>query len=87
MNDTGDKIYASAYVLKAISSTLISMTDVLLEKYGKLPLLFAGGVMSNRMIKNEILSKFDASFAPPEFSADNAAGIAYLGAMNFITKD
>lgn len=87
LNDTGDKIYASAYVLKAISSTLISMTDVLLEKYGKLPLLFAGGVMSNRMIKNEILSKFDASFAPPEFSADNAAGIAYLGAMNFITKD
>ena len=38
-------------------------------------------------IKNDILSKFDVFFAPPEFSADNAAGVAYLGAMNLLMKD
>ncbi len=87
ISETSDKAYASAYVLKAISSTLISMTEELIKEYGDLPLLYAGGVMSNQIIKNDILSKFKASFAPPEFSADNAAGVAYLGAMSFLTKD
>ena len=87
INETADKAYASAYVLKAISSTLIAMTDELINKYGELPLLYAGGVMSNQIIKNDILSRFRASFAPPEFSADNAAGVAYLGAMSFLMKD
>ena len=50
-----------------------------LEKYGELPLLFAGGVMSNRIIKNSFEEKYNAIFAPPQFSADNSAGIAYLG--------
>ncbi len=86
-NETGDKLYASAYVLKAIGATLIAMTDKLIEKYGELPLLYAGGVMSNQIIKNDILKKFSAFFAPPEFSADNAAGVAYLGAMSFLMKD
>ena len=51
----------------------------LLEKYGELPLLFAGGVMSNQIIKNSFEEKYNAIFAPPQFSADNSAGIAYLG--------
>ena len=55
------------------------MTKGLLEKYGELPLLFAGGVMSNRIIKNSFEEKYNAIFAPPQFSADNSAGIAYLG--------
>ena len=50
----------------------------LLEKYGKLPVLFAGGVMSDSIIKNGLSKNFDAYFAKPEFSADNAAGTALL---------
>ena len=54
------------------------MTDKLLKKYGRLPLLYAGGVMSNSIIRKSYESKYSAYFAEPEFSADNAAGIAYL---------
>ena len=46
--------------------------------YDRLPVLFAGGVMSNRWMRKALCEHFDACFAPPEFSADNAAGIALL---------
>lgn len=84
--DTGDKVYVAAFTLKAISATLIAMTEALLKEYGNLPLLFAGGVMSNKIIRQDILKYFDATFAPPAFSADNAAGIAYLGARKFLSE-
>lgn len=83
---TNDKSYTAAYTLKAVSSTLIAMTKNLLEKYGNLPLLYAGGVMSNRIIRQDILSHFNANFASPEFSADNAAGTAFLGAKKFLSE-
>ena len=54
------------------------MTDRLLEKYGELPLIFAGGVMSNTIIKNSFTEKYNAVFAESCYSTDNAAGIAYL---------
>ncbi len=81
-----DKAYVSAYTLKAISETLIAMAKSLVAEYGELPLLFAGGVMSNKIIKEDILMHFNASFAPPQFSADNAVGIAYLGAQKFLSE-
>lgn len=84
--DTNDKAYTAAFTLKVISSTLIAMTDALLENYGNLPLLFAGGVMSNQIIRQDILKRFNAKFAPPQFSADNAAGIAYLGAKKLLSE-
>ncbi|MBQ8795159.1 MAG: peptidase M22 [Clostridia bacterium] len=81
--ETQDKAYTAAYTLKAVSSTLIAMTESLMAEYGELPLLFVGGVMSNQLIRKDILAKFNASFAPPQFSADNAAGVAYLGGRKF----
>lgn len=36
--------------------------------------------MSNRVIRDAIIQKYDASFAEPSFSCDNAAGIAVLAA-------
>ena len=50
------------------------------EKYGGLPMIFSGGVMSNSIIRKEFEEKLGAGFAEPEFSADNAAGIALLAA-------
>ena len=66
----------SKFVLTYISTSLEKMTELLLEKYGNLPLVFAGGVMSNTLIKTNLVNKFSAYFAKPEFSCDNAAGIA-----------
>ncbi len=67
----------SAYCLDFIAETIISMTDYVIQKCGRLPLVFAGGVMSDRLIKDKIISRYDSAvFAEPEFSCDNAAGIA-----------
>ena len=76
--NNSSKEYISAYCLKYIENTLSEMTDKLLKKYGNLPLLYAGGVMSNSIIRSSFEKKYGAYFAEPEFSADNAAGIAYL---------
>ena len=70
--------YTAAYCLEYIRQTLSQMTDRLLEKYGDLPLLYAGGVMSNSIIKNSFTEKYNAAFAEPQFASDNAAGIAVL---------
>ena len=54
------------------------MAEQAIQKFGEMPILFAGGVMSNRLMRGAISERFDAYFAEPEFSADNAAGVALL---------
>lgn len=78
----------AAYTLTAIAKTLRGMTDQLQaarasEGEAPLPVLYAGGVMSNRFIR-PLLTKgasWEVYFSEPAFSADNAAGIAILCAM------
>ena len=67
---------AAKFVLTYVSQTVYSMLEKVVEKYGDLPVVFSGGVSSNTMLRNKILSKFNAYFAKPEFSLDNAAGVA-----------
>ena len=69
------------YLLCYIADTITAMTEYALKKFGNIPVVFAGGVMSNKIIKNIISSRFEASFAEPEFSCDNAAGIAFLTSL------
>lgn len=74
------KADVAAFVLQYIAITLEKMTTMLKAEYGSLPLLFVGGVMADEIIKNIIIENHDAYFAKPEFSCDNAAGIAvYAG--------
>ncbi|MBQ8287740.1 MAG: peptidase M22 [Clostridia bacterium] len=68
----------AAYVLKSVCRTLEKLTENAFAEFGKQPVLFAGGVMSNRLIKEVLQKRFCAHFAPPAFSADNAAGVALL---------
>ncbi len=70
--------YIARYCLMTIEKTLSAMTEALFAKLGELPLVFAGGVMSNSLIRQQLQQKFQASFAEPAFSSDNAAGIAVL---------
>ena len=76
--ETSDPQATAAFVFDFIGKTLLAMGEAIEEKYGKMPIVFAGGVMSNRLMRERLASRFDASFAEPEFSADNAAGIALL---------
>ncbi len=66
------------FCLESVAISLEKMTEALLEKE-PLPLLYAGGVMSNTMIRERFTKRFGAFFAPPALSADNAAGTAIIG--------
>ncbi len=82
MLDRGEKHEDVArYCIDFVCKTVEKMTEYAVAEYGDLPLVYAGGVMSNTIIKKRIQSKFNASFAAPEFSCDNAAGIAYLASL------
>jgi N6-L-threonylcarbamoyladenine synthase len=71
----------AAYCLHAIGETVSAMTAAALQKTGTLPVVFAGGVMSNRIIRSTLEARFDAHFAEPVYSCDNAAGIAVYAAL------
>lgn len=73
----------AAYVLDFVGTTIKEMTISLINKFGNIPLIYAGGVMSNKRIKNNYLNSFDAYFADPEFSCDNAAGIALYAKLKY----
>lgn len=73
-NESRDDI--SKFVITYICDTLDKMTELIMQKYGNLPLIFAGGVMSNTIIKEKLTKKYNAYFAEPEFSCDNACGAA-----------
>lgn len=70
----------AAYVLKSVCRTLEKLTENAFAEFGKQPVLYAGGVMSNSLIKEALQKRFRgyAHFAPPVYSADNAAGVALL---------
>lgn len=78
LKETESREAVAAFVFDFVCRTLLAMGEQIEEKYGSLPIIFAGGVMSNRLMRARLSARFDASFAEPEFSADNAAGIALL---------
>ena len=85
---TGNAPLVAAYTLTTIGRTLRKMTDQLQAKRAEggeapLPVVYAGGVMSNKFIR-PILTKgaaWKTYFSEPAFSADNAAGTALLCAL------
>lgn len=73
--------FIARYCLEAVYAALAGMTKALLQEYGELPLLYAGGVMSSTVIREKMERGFGGVFAEPRFSSDNAAGTAVLAAM------
>lgn len=74
------------FCLKSVEAALCKMTEELLSEYGELPLVYAGGVMSNSIIRKTVERKYGGIFAKPEFSSDNAAGIAVLTSVAYGRK-
>ena len=68
--------FCLSYVLAVVEE----MTRIALARCPGLPLIYAGGVMSNSLIRQQISRQFGGQFAEPAFSADNAAGAAVLAA-------
>lgn len=76
--ETGNKNLVSAFVLDHIAEALSLLEEKYVEAFGETEFVFAGGVMSNSIIKGKLKKRFSASFAEPSLSADNAVGIAAL---------
>lgn len=69
------------FCLLSVEAALDAMAAALLQERPGLPLLFAGGVMSNSILRRDLTKKYGATFAEPAFSSDNAAGVAVLAAL------
>ena len=81
LEEGAPKEYIAKFCLTAVMNSIIGMTDAILGQYGQLPLIYVGGVMSNGIMRREISARYSgANFAEPEFSCDNAAGVALLAA-------
>ena len=85
--DSGDKCLVAAFVLDYIGRAIELTCDAFTEEYGNTPFIFAGGVMCNSIIKRRLEKRFDAAFAEPAMSADNAVGVAELARRaHFVNK-
>ena len=74
------------YCILSIQAALLGMTEAVLSDcrqkgLDNLPLVYAGGVMANSLIREELTARYGAFFAQPELSSDNAAGVAVIAAM------
>ncbi len=79
MLDDGNKYCDIAkYCIQCIHASVEKMTENIISQYGELPVVYSGGVMSNSYMKESLTEKFGGIFALPEFSSDNAAGIAIM---------
>lgn len=73
----------ASYTLDFVSTTLDALTGNLRQRYGMIPVIYAGGVMSCRRMRSLLGRRENVFFAEPEFSADNAAGTALLAYKNY----
>jgi len=73
----GSSCETSAYVLLSVADAICQATNQALASHPGLPVVFSGGVASNSMIRR-LTEPFDPIFAQPQYSTDNAMGIAIL---------
>ena len=88
LRKTNSMQLVSAFVLDFISKTIEKLTLNLRQKYSNLQIIYAGGVMSNYIIQSNLKNKFsNVYFATPEYSSDNASGVALLTCMKYRNKE
>ena len=67
----------AAYTLRCVAKAVYMATENALKTYPGLPVVFSGGVASNSMLR-EVIAPLNPIFSKPEFSTDNAMGVAVL---------
>lgn len=76
----------AAFLFEYLSCVLSKLTDNIRVQYGKIPVLFAGGVMSNTRIRKNLSALPDVYFASPSLSSDNACGVGILAYERFLRE-
>ena len=67
----------AAYALRCVAGAVYRATEQALAQYPGLPVVFSGGVASNSMLR-QIMEPLNPIFAQPQYSTDNAMGVAVL---------
>jgi len=81
-----DKSKIAGYVLKSVMRTIDKLSENVRSKYRDLPIIYAGGVMSNIKFREKLSKRADVYFAAAEYSCDNAAGIALLCEEKYLSE-
>ena len=73
----GDPAETAAYALRCVAYGVFHATQQARKAYPGLPVVFSGGVASNTLLR-QILEPLNPIFAQPQYSTDNAMGVAVL---------
>lgn len=74
---SGDPAQTAAFALRCVIGAVTAATEQAVKTYPGMQVVFSGGVASNAMLR-ERMAPMNPIFAPPEFSTDNAMGVAVL---------
>ena len=67
----------AAYALRCVSQAVYLATEQAMKAYPGCRVVFSGGVASNSMLRS-VLAPLNPIFCPPQYSTDNAMGVAVL---------
>ena len=67
----------AGFALRCVCNAVLTATVNALKEYPYLPVVFSGGVASNTMLR-AIVAPLDPIFCEPQYSTDNAMGVAVL---------
>ena len=67
----------AGYALRCVAKAVYLATEQALKAYPGLPVVFSGGVASNSLLR-DVIAPLKPVFAQPQFSTDNAMGVAVL---------
>ena len=65
----------AAFALRCVAGAVFQATKNALKEYPGLRVVFSGGVASNSMLR-EVIAPLDPIFSRPQYSTDNAMGVA-----------
>ena len=71
----------AAFALRCVAGAVYQATKNALKEYPGLKVVFSGGVASNSMLR-EVIAPLDPIFCAPQYSTDNAMGVAVLTYRN-----
>ena len=72
-----DPVETAAYALRCTALAVFQASQQAMKAYPGLRIVFSGGVASNTMLR-ERLAPLNPIFSPPQYSTDNAMGVAVL---------
>ena len=76
----------AAFLFEYLSCVLAKLCENIRSDFPDLPILFAGGVMSNSRIRKNLSQLENVYFARAELSSDNACGCALIASEKYLTE-